>query len=67
MSDLTLQLSQLDIEPIEVVSTPVAPDLDLEKLLSVSPEQDTVPLILDANISCPGAGCFCCCKASCNA
>ncbi len=57
MPTLTAELSQLDIEPIEVVAPPVAPDLDLEQLIS---DNVGVNRLIPLPVASSCSSCICC-------
>lgn len=50
MTTLTLELSQLDIEPIEIISTPTPPDHELDQL---------IPGAIDIKLGLPLAASVC--------
>lgn len=62
MPTLTVELSQLDIEPIEVVAPPTAPDLDLEQLMPDTVGMNRLmPLPVASSCSCVCCDTCCCC------
>jgi hypothetical protein len=61
MPTLTIELSRLDIEPIEVVSPPATPELDLAQLTSGSIAADRLPTLPLASSSCVCCETCCCC------